>query len=270
MPQHSPTKETSPKESLSRRRFLASSGAMLAAMSIPGTILGAAPVASAKGVDTAKSGTWSGYEVQPLDFPHAALEPYIDTQTMEIHHGRHYTGYVNNLNNTLKQAAFTPPATLSELCGQIASLPDNMRTTVRNNAGGAFNHELFWATLAPNGKGGGSDPAGHLGLAIEHAFGSISQFREAFAKAATSVFGSGWAWLCVDDTGSLFITTTPNQDNPLMTGLVAHTGKPILGLDVWEHSYYLHFQNRRADYIKSWWNVVNWSAAEEQFETSIH
>ncbi len=266
-PIHSEARETG----FSRRRFLVSTGAALAAITIPSALRGTDSKAtiSKPQMASAPSG-WSGYEPQSLDFPHSALEPHIDGLTMEIHHGKHYVGYVNNLNNALKGASVQPPATVEELCRQIMSLPENIRTAVRNNGGGTYNHELFWATLAPNGKGGGGEPIGQLGQAIALAFGDFTSFKTAFGKAAASVFGSGWAWLCVDSTGTLFLSTTPNQDNPLMTGLVEKTGKPILGLDVWEHAYYLNYQNRRADYIGSWWNVVNWSAAEELYEVAIH
>lgn len=262
------TKETG----LSRRRFLLSAGAALAAISMPKILQATADTTASAGAASSATDApaWAGFEPQQLSFPHAALEPHIDALTMEIHHGKHYVGYVNNLNKALKEASIQPPPTVEELCEQIATLPDSIRTAVRNNAGGTYNHELFWSTLAPSDNGGGGNPVGQLSQAIDLAFGDFDSFKAAFAKAAASVFGSGWAWLCADESGALFLTTTPNQDNPLMTGLVAKTGKPILGLDVWEHAYYLNYQNRRADYIGSWWNVVNWSAAEELYEVAIH
>lgn len=203
------------------------------------------------------------YELPALPYDFGALEPHIDAKTMEIHHGKHHAAYVNNANTALAgtQWADASPCTVLK---ELATLPDAIRTAVRNNVGGHVNHSLFWKVLGP---GCGGEPTGDLAEAITASFGSFSAFKEAFAKAATTRFGSGWAWLGVKDTGSglLYVCSTPNQDSPLMTGLVDCECRPILGLDVWEHAYYLNYQNRRADYVAAFWNVVNWAAVAENF-----
>lgn len=201
----------------------------------------------------------------PLPYPANALEPHIDATTMEIHHGRHHKAYVDNANKALEGHPLAN-ATAAEICQKLSEVPDDKRGPVRNNAGGAFNHAMFWETMAPAGKGGGGAPTGALGEAINKAFGSFDAFKEKFAAAGVGRFGSGWAWLCVQGDGSVAICSTPNQDNPLMGQAIAGCGgKPILGLDVWEHAYYLKHQNKRADYIAAWWNVVNWSKVAENF-----
>jgi len=196
----------------------------------------------------------------PYDF--AALEPYIDTQTMQIHHGKHHQAYVNNLNAALDKHAELHKKTLEELLRAINSVPEDIRTAVRNNAGGHHNHSLFWTIMAPAGKGGGGEPGGALADAIKKAFGDFTKFKEQLAGAATSRFGSGWAWLALAG-GKLEISSTANQDSPLMDGKV-----PVLGLDVWEHAYYLKYQNRRPDYITAWWNVVNWPEVGKRYEAA--
>ncbi len=184
----------------------------------------------------------------PYDF--AALEPHIDTQTMQIHHGKHHQTYVTNLNNALDKHAELHNKTLDDLIRGVSSVPEDIRPAVRNNGGGHWNHSLFWKLMAPNA---GGQPTGDVANGINAAFGSFDKFKEQFNAAGIGRFGSGWAWL-IDNGGKLEITSTPNQDNPLMDGK-----KAILGVDVWEHAYYLKYQNRRADYLGAWWNVVNWS-----------
>jgi Fe-Mn family superoxide dismutase len=193
----------------------------------------------------------------PLPYAFDALEPYIDKMTMEIHHGKHHGTYVTNLNKALESAPNLAGKTIEELlasnCGIV---PENIRTAVRNNGGGHINHSMFWQIMAP--KAGGQ-PRGHLAEALRSTFGSVSQFQEKFAAAALGRFGSGWAWLTVQ-AGKLDIYSTANQDSPVMEGKY-----PVMGLDVWEHAYYLKYQNRRAEYIAAWWNVVNWPEIEKRF-----
>jgi Fe-Mn family superoxide dismutase len=200
-----------------------------------------------------------------LPYPPEALEPHIDTQTMQIHHGKHHQAYVNNANNALAGTAFAdmdPVAILKRL----SDVPEDKRTAARNNVGGHVNHAMFWTLLAPAGKGGGGTPSGPLADAINKAFGSFDAFKEKFAAAAAGRFGSGWAWLCVMPDKSVAICSTPNQDTPLMGKAIAGCdGTPILGLDVWEHAYYLKYQNRRPDYVGAFWNVVNWGKVAELF-----
>ena len=197
------------------------------------------------------------FSLPSLSYAIDALEPHIDQRTMEIHHGKHHATYVTNLNNALGSAPELEGKSIEELLANgCAAVPEAIRTAVRNNGGGHYNHSLFWTILGP-GSGG---PVGNLAQAINGAFGSLDDFKEKFAAAAVGRFGSGWAWLVKEASGSVAITSTPNQDNPVMEG-----GNPILGLDVWEHAYYLNYQNRRPDYIAAWWNVVNWHAAEDRF-----
>ncbi len=206
-------------------------------------------------------------QVKLPDLPYAAdaLEPAIDAETMRIHHGKHHAGYTRKLNAALAQlpSSTDPEAILQK----IPAAPQVLQTTLRNNGGGFYNHRLFWETMAPPGAGGGGVPHGALAAAITRSFGSFSAFQELFSKAAATRFGSGWAWLIKQPKGGLAVTSTPNQDNPLMRGLVpdAEIGTPLLGLDVWEHAYYLHYQNRRGDYISNWWKVVNWKAVQARF-----
>jgi len=205
------------------------------------------------------------FTLPPLPYAVSALEPSIDARTMEIHHGKHHNAYVTNLNAAIAGQAALEAKSIEDLCASITSVPEAIRAAVRNNGGGHYNHSLFWTILATPGKGGGGEPAGDLAAAIKSAFKSFTDFKEAFAKAATTRFGSGWAWLGVKNDGSLAITSTPNQDNPLMKALVDLPCQPILGLDVWEHAYYLNYQNRRPDYVAAWWNIVNWPAVATRY-----
>jgi Fe-Mn family superoxide dismutase len=198
------------------------------------------------------------FTLPSLPFPANALEPSIDAKTMEIHHGKHHNAYVTNANKALEGTEWANKP-VEEVCRAIARLPDGIRTTVRNNGGGHLNHSMFWTIMAPAGKGGGGAPSGTLAEAIKRDFGTFETFKEKFAAAATGRFGSGWAWLCAKD-GKLSICSTANQDNPIMGETIAGCGgTPIMGLDVWEHAYYLNYQNRRPDYVAAWWNVVNWA-----------
>jgi Fe-Mn family superoxide dismutase len=197
------------------------------------------------------------HECPPLPYAYDALEPHIDEMTMRIHHDKHHQAYVDNLNKALEGNAELQAKSIESLIKDLSAVPEAIRTAVRNNGGGHYNHSLFWTLMAPNAGGA---PEGELAGAIDGAFGSFDGFKEQFGKAAMGRFGSGWAWLCVDDTGKLMITSTANQDCPLSEGLT-----PILGLDVWEHAYYLKYQNRRAEYVSAWWNVVNWKAVADRF-----
>ncbi|OLE17001.1 MAG: superoxide dismutase [Gemmatimonas sp. 13_1_20CM_3_60_15] len=199
------------------------------------------------------------FTLPPLPYDFAALEPHIDAKTMEIHHGKHHQTYVNNLNAAIEKAPELASKSLDDLMRSVNTVPDSVRTAVRNNGGGHWNHSMFWQIMGP--KTGG-EPGGNLGNAIRSAFGDFAKFREQFSAASVGRFGSGWAWL-INSGGKLSISSTPNQDNPLMEGQRA-----IMGLDVWEHAYYLKYQNRRPDYITAWWNVVNWKEVEKRFSQS--
>jgi len=198
------------------------------------------------------------FTLPPLPYPPNALEPHVDARTMEIHHGKHHQAYVTNLNTALEKAPEHQNKSLEQLLASLSSVPEAVRTAVRNNGGGHWNHSLFWELMGP--KAGGA-PSGKLGDAIKAAFGDFEKFKEQFGAAAAGRFGSGWVWL-LNDGGKLSITSTPNQDNPLMDGKSPKA--VVLGLDVWEHAYYLLYQNRRPDYVKAWWNVVNWKAVEKR------
>lgn len=195
------------------------------------------------------------FELPSLPYAHDALEPHIDAKTMEIHHGKHHNGYVTNLNNAINGTDLENKS-IEELMKVAGSNP-----AVRNNGGGHYNHDLFWKIMSPNG---GGTPSGELASAIDAKFGSFDAFKEEFAKAAATRFGSGWAWLCVDTKKELCVCSTPNQDNPLMD-IAECPGTPILGLDVWEHAYYLNYQNRRPDYVSAFWNVVNWDEVGKRY-----
>lgn len=196
------------------------------------------------------------FTLPPLPYDFAALEPHIDAKTMEIHHDKHHAAYVTNLNAAIEKAPELAGKSLDDLMRNITSVPESVRTAVRNNGGGHWNHSLFWQLMAPNG---GGEPTGALADAIKKAFGDFATFKTQFAAAGAGRFGSGWAWLVKDGNG-LAITSTPNQDTPLMEGKEA-----ILGVDVWEHAYYLKYQNKRPDYIAAWWNVVNWGEVAKRF-----
>ncbi len=196
------------------------------------------------------------FVLPPLPYPTNALEPFIDAKTMEIHHGKHHQAYINNANAKLEGHPALASKSAEEIISNLAAVPEDIRTVIRNNAGGHANHSLFWTILAPHT---GAEPTGDLAAAINSTFGSFATFKEKFAAAATTRFGSGWAWLS-SDKGKLLIESTPNQDSPLMEGRT-----PLLGLDVWEHAYYLHYQNRRPDYIAAFWNIVNWPEVARRY-----
>jgi superoxide dismutase, Fe-Mn family len=199
------------------------------------------------------------HSLPSLPYAFDALEPSIDAQTMQIHHGKHHQAYVNNLNAAIEKAPELADKSLEDLIANLNAVPEAVRGAVRNNGGGHWNHSFFWQSMAPNA---GGEASGALGAAIAHAFGDFAKFKEQFNAAAVGRFGSGWAWL-LRDGNSLAITSSPNQDNPLMDGKKA--GEVLLGVDVWEHAYYLKYQNRRPDYLNAWWNVVNWREVEKRF-----
>ena len=202
----------------------------------------------------------SRHEVPSLPYAYDALEPHIDARTMEIHHTKHHAGYVNKLNAALENHPEFADISLDNLLQNLANLPEPIRTAVRNNGGGHANHSLFWPLMSP---GGGGDPVGDLAVAIDRAFGSLDGFKQKFSAAAATRFGSGWAWLSIDNSSQLIVHSTANQDSPLTEGL-----QPVIGLDVWEHAYYLKYQNRRPDYVGAWWNVINWEQAEANFQAA--
>ena len=199
----------------------------------------------------------ASHELPQLPYGYDALEPHIDARTMEIHHSKHHNAYVTNLNAALEKEARLQQAPIEVLLSDLSTAPEAIRTAVRNNGGGHFNHSLFWSIM---GKDKGGAPSGELAKALERRFGSFDSFQDTFAKAATTRFDSGWAWLSLDRKGELLVHSTANQDTPLMEG-----NRPLAGLDVWEHAYYLKYQNRRPDYIAAWWNVVDWEAVAENY-----
>ena len=196
------------------------------------------------------------HELSPLPYPYNALEPHIDKQTLEIHHDKHHGAYITNLNKALEGHADLQRLDVEQLIAKLDAVPENIRTAVRNNGGGHANHSLFWKIMK---EGGGGDPRGEIAEAVQKAFGSFADFKTKFSQAATTHFGSGWAWLMIQDW-KLVVKSLPNQDSPLMSG-----AKPVMGLDVWEHAYYLKYQNRRPEYIEAWWNVVNWDQIAENY-----
>jgi superoxide dismutase, Fe-Mn family len=198
------------------------------------------------------------FELPPLPYDYNALEPYIDTQTMQLHHDKHHQTYVTNLNNALQGQDQFASMSVEDVVRNINQVPDNVRTAVRNNAGGHSNHSMFWHIMKPNG---GGEPTGALASAIQQAFGSFDAFKSAFNDAGAKRFGSGWVWLVLDQNGKLQVTSTANQDSPLMDGLF-----PVMGNDVWEHAYYLKYQNRRPEYLNAWWNVVNWDEIASRYQ----
>ena len=196
------------------------------------------------------------FELPPLPYDFSALEPHIDARTMEIHHDRHHGTYVNNLNGAIQKHPELEGKTVEDLLGDLSSVPDDIRTVVRNNGGGHYNHSIFWQIMSPDG---GGEPSGEVAEAISEAFGDFASFKDTLSKAAIGQFGSGWGWLYLSG-GRLAIKGFPNQDNPIMDG-----GVPIMGVDVWEHAYYLKYQNKRPDYVAAWWNTVNWSAINDRY-----
>jgi len=198
------------------------------------------------------------FELPPLPYSFDALEPHVDARTMEIHHDKHHATYVTNLNKALESHPELANMSIEQLIGNLSQVPEDIRTAVRNNGGGHANHSMFWVLMGPNG---GGEPAGALAAAITAAFGSFQAFKEKFNDAGTKRFGSGWAWLIAGPGGQLSVTSTANQDSPLMEGQ-----HPILGCDVWEHAYYLKYQNKRADYLAAWWNTVNWAEVTRRYE----
>jgi superoxide dismutase, Fe-Mn family len=198
------------------------------------------------------------HELPPLPYAFNALEPHIDARTMEIHHGKHHATYITNLNKALESAPNLQSKSAEDLIKDLNAVPENIRMAVRNNGGGHVNHTLFWLSMAPNA---GGEPTGALADAIKKAFNDFASFKEKFNNAGLTRFGCGWAWLSLYKSGAVTVHSTANQDNPLMEGL-----KPLLGCDVWEHAYYLNYQNRRADYLNAWWNVVNWAEVAKRYE----
>lgn len=238
-----------------RRYFLAVAGLIaLAASGMSGFAEDRSPAVSAK-----QDGV---FEMIPLPYGFDALEPYVDAETMRLHYGKHYAAYTKNLNEALKDFPELRQKSIDELLAGIGSLPESVRKAVRNHGGGYYNHGLFWQIMGP--KGG--KPQGALAAAIDQSFGSLEEMKKAFSAKAASIFGSGWAWLVVNQDGRLEIVTTANQDSPIMTGTVEAGGYPILALDVWEHAYYLKYKNERAKYIDAWWNVVHWDAVGKRFD----
>ncbi len=239
---------------ISRRHFVQLSALAASAAVLPATA-GATTV----------TGQWTGETLPELGYAHAALEPHIDARTMEIHHSKHHAAYIEKHNAAVGSDAKLKSLSLEAILAALPGIGDeSLRTTLRNNGGGHWNHTFFWKSMVPASQSG--QPSDALGKALQESFGSIDGFKKAFAQAAVTRFGSGWAWLIAKD-GKLKVTSTANQDNPLMKGTIADAdlGVPLLGIDVWEHAYYLHYQNRRADYITGWWNVVNWAGVSKRF-----
>ena len=204
------------------------------------------------------------HQLDPLPFSPNALEPHIDARTMEIHHGKHHQTYIDKLNAALEGQNELQNLSALELISDLSKVPDSIRGAVRNNGGGHVNHSFFWKSLSPNG---GGEPHGGLASAIDRAFGSFDQFKQDFTNAALTRFGSGWAWLIKNGDGSVAVTSSPNQDSPWMAGVSEVVGKPLIGLDVWEHAYYLNYQNRRPDYVSAFWNIVDWKRAASLFDS---
>lgn len=201
------------------------------------------------------------FTLPELPYAYDALEPHIDARTMEIHHSKHHAGYVNNLNKALESFEEFEGKSVEAIMADLNSVPDEVRVAVRNNGGGHANHSLFWKVMGP---GGGGEPGGELGNALSNAFNGFTEFKDKFSKAGATRFGSGWAWLAVGAGGGLVVLSSPNQDTPLSEGAT-----PILGLDVWEHAYYLNYQNRRPDYIAAWWNVINWEQVAANYAAVV-
>jgi Fe-Mn family superoxide dismutase len=205
------------------------------------------------------------FELPPLPYGYDALEPTIDKETMTLHHDKHHAAYVNNLNTAVEGTNFANMS-IDELVRNINMVPDDKRMAVRNNGGGHYNHSMFWQIMKP---GGGGAPTGEIAQAINDAFGSFDALKDAFNKAGAGRFGSGWAWVIVGSDGKLAVTSSPNQDNPLMSGIVETTGYPVFGNDVWEHAYYLKYNNRRPDYLAAWWDVINWDEVNKRYKDGL-
>jgi len=206
------------------------------------------------------------YELPTLPYPTNALEPHIDTKTMEIHHGKHHQAYVTNLNKALESAPELAAKPINELIADLSAVPEAIRGAVRNNGGGHANHSFFWTLLSPDG---GGEPTGKLAEAITAKFGGFDELKAKIEAAGTTRFGSGWAWLCVNADKELCVCSTPNQDSPLMKGIAECPGTPVFGIDVWEHAYYLNYQNRRPDYLKAIWNVIDWNKVGANYEAAL-
>jgi superoxide dismutase, Fe-Mn family len=246
---------------LKRRDFLLFLGASTTTLALASN-LSSGLFDRALAADTPESGekdrgAKAAFKLPALPYDYAALEPHIDARTMQFHHDKHHAAYVKNLNDAVAKYPELKGMTAEDMLRKLSSLPEAARTVVRNNGGGHVNHSMFWEIMSP--KGGG-EPTGELAVAIKQNFGSFSDFQAKFSEAGGKIFGSGWVWLVLGKDGKLKITTTPNQDSPLTTGEF-----PIMGNDVWEHAYYLNYQNRRADYLKAWWNVVNWPEINKRF-----
>ena len=248
---------------LPRRQFLQQASTIAACLSWGGSsVLAADDPAKVKpaGKSGDRTGQAPGFRLAELPYEYDALEPHIDAETMKIHHSKHHQAYINNLNAALQGHTELLSKSLAELLTGLDQIPEDIRKTVRNNGGGHYNHLLFWKIMG--GKGG--EPKGKLAQALADAFGGFPAFKEQFSQAAVKQFGSGWAWLSVGSGGKLELETTPNQDNPLMSGK-----QPILGLDVWEHAYYLKYRNARPEYVAAWWSVVNWDEVNKNYEAAV-
>jgi superoxide dismutase, Fe-Mn family len=215
---------------------------------------------------TKQEGPIMPYALAPLPYPFNALEPHMDAKTVEIHHDKHHAAYVNNLNKALEKHPELFSKTIEQLVSDLKSVPEDIRTAVRNNGGGTLNHDLYWATMKPQG---GGKPSGDLAKAIEKDFGGFDAFKDKLTATAVGQFGSGWGWLCVGDDKKLCVCSSAGHDSPIMRGISACPGKPILVVDVWEHAYYLNYQNRRADFVAAWWNLVNWPRVGEFYAKAL-
>lgn len=243
-----------------RRHFLSLLGATTGAASIG--VFGLGNQSSLGWIESAIAAeATETFKLPPLPYAYNALEPYIDAETMQFHHDKHHATYVKNLNAAVNKYPELKALSAEELLRQINTIPEDVRTTIRNNGGGHVNHTLFWESMSPNG---GGNPTGAVDTAIRQTFGSFEAFKTAFNEAGTKRFGSGWAWLVMQPDGELAVTSTGNQDSPLMEGTF-----PILGNDVWEHAYYLKYRNRRDEYLTAWWNVVNWETANQRYDQAI-
>ncbi len=252
-------------ESLSRRDFLARSALAAGALAAGCRRREPPPPPATAAPPVPPAGRPQADGLDPLPYAYDALEPVIDARTMEIHYSRHHAGYASNYHAAVEGTRWEEMP-LESVLADLHAVPEDIRTVARNHGGGLFNHTLFWAVMAPPAE---RTPGPLVARAIGEAFGSFDVFQAAFRHAALGQFGSGWAWLMVNDERELEVTSTPNQDNPLMSGVAERTGIPVLGLDVWEHAYYLHYQNRRADYADAWWRVVNWPEVERRYATAV-